>query len=71
MPEEAEHWSLTTLREKPIKIGAKAARHGHCATFQLESCKSRSQRRVLPKVWQLDRIRTPGQYQSDFKFADL
>jgi hypothetical protein len=30
-----EHWSLTTLRDKLIKIGAKVVRHGRCVTFQL------------------------------------
>ncbi len=33
--EEAEHWSLTTLRNKLIKIGAKVVRHGRNITFQL------------------------------------
>ncbi len=28
-------WSLTTLREKLIKIGAKVVRHGRYMTFQL------------------------------------
>ncbi len=32
---EVEHWSLTTLREKLIKIGAKVVRHGRNITFQL------------------------------------
>ncbi len=32
---EVEHWSLATLREKLIKIGAKVARHGRYITFQL------------------------------------
>ncbi len=32
---EVEHWSLTTLREKLIKIGAKVVRHGRYVTFQL------------------------------------
>ncbi|MCP4315926.1 MAG: transposase [Hyphomicrobiales bacterium] len=32
---EVEHWSLTTLREKLIKIGAKDVRHGRYVTFQL------------------------------------
>ncbi len=27
-PMEVEHWSLTTLREKLVKIGAKVVRHG-------------------------------------------
>ncbi len=29
------HWSLTTLREKLIKIGVKVMRHGRYVTFQL------------------------------------
>ncbi len=35
MPKEVEHWSLTTLREKVVKIGAKVVRHGRYVTFQL------------------------------------
>ncbi len=35
MPNEVEHWSLTTLREKLVKIGAKVVRHGRYVTFQL------------------------------------
>ena len=34
-PLEAEHWSLTMLREKLVKIGAKVVRHGRHVTFQL------------------------------------
>ena len=30
-----EHWSLTTLREKLIKIGAKIVRHGRYVIFQM------------------------------------
>ena len=35
VPEEAEHWSLTTLREKLVKTGAKIVRHGRYVMFQL------------------------------------
>ena len=35
LPKDVEHWSLTTLREKLIKIGAKVVRHGRYITFQL------------------------------------
>ncbi len=35
LPETVEHWSLTTLRETLIKIGAKIVRHGRYVTFQL------------------------------------
>ncbi len=34
-PKEVEHWSLTTMREKLIKIGAKVVRHGRYITFQM------------------------------------
>ncbi len=35
VPQEVEHWSLTTLRNKLIKIGAKVVRHDRYVTFQL------------------------------------
>ena len=35
LPQAVEHWSLTTLRDKLIKIGAKIIRHGRYVTFQL------------------------------------
>jgi hypothetical protein len=35
LPKEVEHWSLTTLREKLAKIGAKVVSHGRYVTFQL------------------------------------
>ena len=35
LPDEVSHWSLTTLREKLIKIGAKVVRHGRYVIFQL------------------------------------
>ena len=35
LPQEVEHWSFTTLREKLIKIGAMVVRHGRYITSQL------------------------------------
>lgn len=35
LPREVKSWSLTTLREKLIKIGAKVVRHAKAVTFQL------------------------------------
>ena len=35
MLEELEHWSLMTLREKLVKIGAKVVAHGRYVAFQL------------------------------------
>ena len=35
MPKVVEPWSLTSLREKLIKIGAKVVSHGRYVTFQM------------------------------------
>jgi hypothetical protein len=35
MPKAAESWSLTSLREKLIKVGAKVVSHGRYVTFQM------------------------------------
>ena len=35
MPKAAEPWSMTSLREKLIKIGAKVVSHGRYVTFQM------------------------------------
>jgi len=35
LPKSVRHWSLTTLREKLIKIGARVVRHARYVTFQM------------------------------------
>ena len=35
LPETVERWSLTTLREKVVKIGAKVVGHARYTTFQM------------------------------------
>ena len=35
LPAEVAQWSLTTLRERLVKIGAKIVRHGRSITFQM------------------------------------
>jgi hypothetical protein len=35
LPRDVKHWSLTTLREKLVKIGAKIVRHTRYVTFQM------------------------------------
>ncbi|MCP4330274.1 MAG: IS1380 family transposase [Alphaproteobacteria bacterium] len=35
LPKEVEHWSLTTIREKLVKIGAMVVSHGRYVTFQM------------------------------------
>lgn len=35
LPQSVRHWSLTTLREKLVKIGAKVVAHSRYVTFQM------------------------------------
>jgi hypothetical protein len=35
LPRGVKHWSLTTLREKLVKIGAKVTQHAKYVTFQM------------------------------------
>ncbi len=49
---DLKHWSLTTLREKLVKIGAKMVRHARYVTFQLAEVAVR--RSLLVAI--LDRI---------------
>lgn len=35
LPEEMEGWSLTTIREKVVKIGAKVITHARYTVFQM------------------------------------
>ena len=35
LPSSVKHWTLTTLRDKLIKIGAKVIRHARYVAFQL------------------------------------
>jgi len=35
LPEAVAHWSLTSLREKLVKIGAKIVTHARYVTFQV------------------------------------
>jgi hypothetical protein len=35
LPEAVSHWSMTTLRDRLVKIGAKIVRHGRSITFRM------------------------------------
>ena len=35
LPDSVRHWSLATLRDRLVKIGAKIVRHGRSITFQM------------------------------------
>ena len=63
LPQEVEHWSLTTLREKLVKIGAKVVSHGRYVTFQLaEVAVSRELfRKILILIDDLRRRPAPAQ----------
>ena len=59
LPEEVEYWSLKTLREKLVKIGAKVVHHGRYVTFQLTE--AAVPRKLFQKILHLinDLRRTP------------
>ena len=35
LPQEVQHWSLTSIRDKLVKIGAKLVTHARYAVFQM------------------------------------
>ncbi len=51
LPDEVEYWSMTTLRDNLIKIGAKVVRHGRYVTFQLAEVAI--QRRLFAEILRL------------------
>src|SRR6516162_1050655 len=58
LPKAAEPWSLTSLRDKLIKIGAKVVSHGRYVTFQMaEVAVSRQMLREILSL--IDQLRTP------------
>ena len=58
LPEGVERWSLTTLRERLVKIGARVVSHGRCVTFQMAEVAV--PRRLFAAVLRLiDRLRAP------------
>ena len=58
LPDAVEQWSLTGLREKQFKIGARVVRHGRNVTFQMAEV-------VIPRdlfadiLRRMDRLRPP------------
>jgi len=58
MPKATQSWSLTSLREKLIKIGAKVVNHGRYVTFQMaEVAVSRQMFKEILML--IDRLRAP------------
>ena len=58
MPKTAEPWSLTSLREKLIKIGAKVVSHGRYVTFQMAEVAV--PRQMFQEIlWLIARLRAP------------
>jgi hypothetical protein len=56
LPRSVKHWSLTTLREKLIKIGAKVVTHARYVTFQMAevAIPSRLFATILRRIRRLD-----------------
>lgn len=58
LPQEVRRWTLTTTREKLIKIGAKVVRHARRVTFQLAEVAVT--RRLFQAIrCAIDRLRLP------------
>ena len=58
LPEGVERWTLTTLRERLIKIGAKVVSHGRYVTFQMAEV-AVPRRLFAAVLWLLGRLRAP------------
>ena len=64
LPDAVEQWSLTTLREKLVKIGAKIVRHGRYIVFQMAEA-------AIPRdlfadiLRRIDRLKNDGPSQHD------
>ena len=58
MPRMAEPWSLTSLHEKLIKIGAKVVSHGLYTTFQTAEVRCRD-RWIRDMLSLIARLRAP------------
>lgn len=58
LPRAAKHWSLATLRERPIKIGAKVVAHARYVIFQMvgAAVPKRVFRAILERI---QRLRLP------------
>ena len=59
MPETAEPLSLTSLREKLIKIGARVVSHGRYVTFQVAEV-AIPRRRFADILWLVARLQAPS-----------
>ena len=62
LPRTMAHWSLTTLREKLIKIGAKMVRHGRYITLQMAevAVTRRMFGRILSRIARLRGLPVPA-----------
>jgi hypothetical protein len=52
-PEPIKDWSLTSLKEKPIKIGAKVVSHGRYVVFQMVEVAI--PRQIFQEIFAVDR----------------
>jgi hypothetical protein len=58
MPKTAQPWSLTSLKEKLIKIGAKVVSHGRYVAFQMAEVAV--PRQMFAEIlWLIARLRAP------------
>ena len=60
LPDTIAQWSLTTPRERLVKIGARIVRHGRYPVFQLAECGGVVPRAPFAEILRrIDRLRGP------------
>jgi hypothetical protein len=59
LPDEVAQWSLTTLRERLVKIGARIVRHGRYVVFQLAEVAVHRLPLFAEILRRIDRLRGP------------
>jgi hypothetical protein len=70
LPRAVRHWTLTTFREKVIKIGAKVVRHARQVVFQMAEVAVPQElfRAILEGI---QRLRLPTQCRADARRAEI
>jgi hypothetical protein len=65
LPEAVKQWSLTSLREKLVKIGAKVVRHGRYVIFQMAEVAV--PRTLFAEILRMDRSISKAQQDRSYR----
>ena len=65
LPEAVKQWSLTSLRKKFVKIGAKVVRHGRYVIFQMAEVAV--PRTLFAEILRMDRSISKAQQDRSYR----